>query len=206
MASQGRGACAGCRRVGAGLVQAGVVEPRDVGVFQPRQDVALALEAQRRGAIGKGVQRQLQRHLALVGAVGAFGAPDRGHAAAAQWRHQPPGADALARRQPAGRAGGVVGARHAEQGPAVEPFGRRLVGMGGEQRAQRVRQAGVRRLQRGQPAARVGSGWASAWSNSAESRAQSSGDNFDLILLFTHRPGATGHARVPPWCAVALNA
>jgi hypothetical protein len=57
-----------------------VVETRDERVLEARQDVALSGKALLE--IGSQVRqhRQLQRHLALEGAVGTPGEPDLGHA------------------------------------------------------------------------------------------------------------------------------
>jgi hypothetical protein len=66
----------------AALVDAGVVEPRDVGVVERAEDVPLALHAHRQ-PLRPSELRQLQRELALELPVGALRQPDRALAAAA---------------------------------------------------------------------------------------------------------------------------
>jgi hypothetical protein len=75
---------------------AGVEQPGDVRVRQPRHDLPLAREAL--GAAGGEHARgeELDRHLAFVAAVGAARQPDAAHAAAAELAHQRVGADGLA--------------------------------------------------------------------------------------------------------------
>ena len=82
--------------VGAPLVvNAGVVQARDVRVLQPCADLPFARHALRQaGALGQA--RQLQRHFTLEDAVGALGQPDAAHAAAADLVLQAVGADDLA--------------------------------------------------------------------------------------------------------------
>ena len=80
----------------AAFVQPGVVQARDVRVFQQRADLALARHAF--GEAGRaGDARQFERHLALECAVGTFGQPDRAHAALADLAQQPVRAHPVAR-------------------------------------------------------------------------------------------------------------
>ena len=86
------------------LVDACVVEPRDVRVIERTQDVPLALHA-RREALGPGELRQLDGQLALELTVGALRQPDRALAAAADAFEDAVGADLVARLQVGGRLG-----------------------------------------------------------------------------------------------------
>ena len=75
----------------------GVVEAGDVGVAQRREDVALAVEADREGLAPGPRVRQLDGDPALQRTVVALGQPDFGHAALAQRTHQAVGPDGFAR-------------------------------------------------------------------------------------------------------------
>ncbi len=81
--------------VGAAVAgHAAVEQAGDAGMLQPRQDLALGGEAP---GLACGVAAdQLERHLLLELPVGALGAVDLAHAAAADQAGDAPGADALA--------------------------------------------------------------------------------------------------------------
>ena len=64
------------------LIDAGVIQARDVRVFEQRTDVALARHALAETR-GPGEARQFERNLAFVGAIGALSQPYTAHAAAA---------------------------------------------------------------------------------------------------------------------------
>ena len=116
------------------LVDAGVVEPRDVGMVERTEDVPLALHA-RRQALRPGELRQLEGQFALELAVGALSQPDRALAAAADAIEDPVGADLVARLQVGGRLG------HPRQG--VEEGLRLDARLRRQQPAQRALQAMV---------------------------------------------------------------
>ena len=81
------------RQVGlAGGRDAGVVQARNVRVFQRGQDLALARQALGQAGAAPGAVRQLQGHLPALQLVGALGQPDAGHAPFAQAAQQPVGA------------------------------------------------------------------------------------------------------------------
>src|SRR3546814_5800467 len=63
---------------------AGVEQARDVRMPQAREYLPLAGEAQAQVGIGQARAQQLERHPALVQAVGAAGQPDLAHAAFAE--------------------------------------------------------------------------------------------------------------------------
>ncbi len=80
------------REIGlAGFAEARVVQPRDVGMCERRENVALAHEALDLHA--RPGQRQLERDFALQLAVAAFGEPHAAHAAEADFADQPIRAD-----------------------------------------------------------------------------------------------------------------
>ena len=81
---------------GAAVLLAGVQQPGDAGMGEAAEHGALAGEAGRQARAGEVVAQQLDGGLALVEAVGAFGAPDLAHAAFAQQLGQAPGAEAVA--------------------------------------------------------------------------------------------------------------
>jgi hypothetical protein len=98
-------------------IDARVVQPRDAGILQPREDVALMREARRHLHAHLVHARYLQRHLPVEGAIGTARQPHLGHAARAQQALQLIGPHALARLAAAG-AGlirGGIGERHARQ-------------------------------------------------------------------------------------------
>ena len=103
---------------------AGVDQPGDVRVGQPREQAAFApeplLAARRAGAHQREVQ-QLDRGAALEAAVRALGQPDRAHAAVPDRRDQPIGADGVAgERHLLGRRDGALFEKALfEHGPAL---------------------------------------------------------------------------------------
>ena len=87
---------------------AGVDQPRDVRVGQPREQAALALEsllAARRARAHQRQVEQLDRGAALEAPVRALGQPDGPHAALPDRRDQPIGADRCSRRATSPRDG-----------------------------------------------------------------------------------------------------
>jgi hypothetical protein len=85
------------REVGlAVLGRAGIEQARDVGVLQPREDLAFAGEAQAQVRVGEAGAQQLQCDAALVQAVVAAGHPHLAHAAFAEQALEPVRADARA--------------------------------------------------------------------------------------------------------------
>ncbi len=86
-----------------GAGEPAVQKARDVGMGEPRQDLALAAESRRqlRGAPAR--THQFHGGLLLVGAVGALGQPHFAHAAAPENALEPPRSHACA-----GAAGGGV--------------------------------------------------------------------------------------------------
>ena len=78
----------------AGFADAGVVQSRDVGMRERREDVALAQEALDLHA--RSGQRQLERDFALELAVAALGEPHAAHAADADLADQPIRSDDVA--------------------------------------------------------------------------------------------------------------
>ncbi len=82
------------RQVGLAVVgHAGVVQPRDVRVLQRGQDLALARHALGQARASPRAVRELECDAAALQHVGAFGQPDRGHAAFANLAQQPVRAD-----------------------------------------------------------------------------------------------------------------
>ena len=70
------------------LAEAGIQQPGDVRMLQPRQDLALAVEALAQARVGVARVQQLQRHLPPVQPVGTLGQPHLAHAALAQRAQQ----------------------------------------------------------------------------------------------------------------------
>ena len=77
------------------LIDAGVIQARDVRVFEQRTDVTLARHAFAETR-GPGEARQFERNLAFVAAIGALGQPYTAHAAAADLVQQSIRTNALA--------------------------------------------------------------------------------------------------------------
>ena len=75
---------------------AGVVEPRNVRMFEQAQHVAFAFEALDVVACAERPQRHLQGDGATRSAIAVLGQPDRGHASAAQQPDQSIRADSIA--------------------------------------------------------------------------------------------------------------
>ena len=123
---------------GGGQV-AGVEQPRDVRVRQPRHDAALAREALGAGGREQPGVEELDRHLGLEAAVGALRQPDAAHAAAADLAHQRVRAHGLAGQPGRWRQGrGLQEAAVVQARELVEPgrqFGRQcgVVGLQGRQ-------------------------------------------------------------------------
>ena len=110
--------------------QAGVVEPGNVRVLQPRQDVALAGKALGPAALAGLDEGQLQRDLALHCALSPIhppGAPDHAHAALAQRLDQPVRANQIAcnRGQRGIKAVGDQPAQRGRQGGGAQSGGAR---------------------------------------------------------------------------------
>ena len=142
------------RQPGRAVVgHASVVKPRDVGVAQPRQDVAFADKARHQLRARAVAQRQLQCHLARGLGVSACGPPHGGHATAAQQFTEHPGADLRAAGQAFGQQPG--GARHLRTACQPVVLGARVVGF------QHVAQPGghgrLVAVQPGQPGGQFGS-------------------------------------------------
>ena len=136
------------REIGpAVLGDAAVEQPRDVGVLEARQDLALAHEALAHRVRADAAPDQLERHLLLERAVGAFGEVDGPHAAAADLARaggrgrsaSPPPRAPRPRRRAAGR-----GARQ-ERGGVVVRVQQRLDLRAQARRAPRRRGRGMRR-------------------------------------------------------------
>ena len=121
-----------------------VQQPRDVGMVQVGQDLALGAEAAQHLLAVHAPAHQLQRHLLAVLVVGAHGAVDHAHAAGAHPLDDAVGADQLALEgivgQIAGR--GIPGRRSGQEIVVV---------VGGQQRGQLGCQGRILGLQRGQP-------------------------------------------------------
>ena len=79
---------------------AGVIQPRDVGMFEAREDVSLALIVPLEVPSKSRQLRDLQCDFTPVRAVGAAREPDLGHASAAQFTHEFIRPDAITRPQP----------------------------------------------------------------------------------------------------------
>ncbi len=121
------------------LADAAIEQCGDVGVAQAGQQLAFAQEAFARGrGVGHGAD-QLERRLLVVGTVGAFHGVDRAHAAAAEDRDHPPGAE-----RPTEQSAGVAipVRRAALRRPGEDREGRVVVGVRRQHRlepgAQRV--------------------------------------------------------------------
>lgn len=76
-------------------VAAGIDQTRDVRVIESGEDLALGLEAPPQDRAIETGMHQLDRDVALVGAVGAAGQPHRTHATAANLAFQPPAPEHL---------------------------------------------------------------------------------------------------------------
>ncbi len=119
------------------FVDAGVVEPRDVRVLEAGENLALARDALLDAAIHQAQVRQLERHLALDGAVDALGQPHGRCPAAAELAQQ---AIRSHFRTSAERDGD---GRGTELRQAVQEFVGLDAGAGRQQFSQRFAQVGV---------------------------------------------------------------
>ena len=126
----------------AALVDTGVVEPRDVGVVERAEDVALALHAHRQ-VRGPGELRQLERELALELPIGALREPDRPLATAADAFEDAVGADLVAGLQVRRRLGHP--GQRVEERPGLD------AGLRGQQSLQRTLQRTMFRRQPVEP-------------------------------------------------------
>ena len=95
-----------CHERAAQIIDAGVVQSRDVGMLERRENVLLARHAFGESA-DPGDVRQLECDASFEGAVVAFGEPHTAHAAAAQFAHETIGSDGIAGRWRAERRGVV---------------------------------------------------------------------------------------------------
>ena len=138
-------------------IEPGVVEPCDVRMLEPGEDVALAGHA-RGEVLRPGETRQLEGDLALQRAVGTLREPHRAHAALADRPQQAVRSDLSALDEPTGtgrtagrRAGGIgrtqVGDAREHRQVVHEIFGLDL-GLQREQLAQRIGEPVVGRRQR----------------------------------------------------------
>ncbi len=86
-----------CHERLSGSIHADVVQARDVGMLQARQDVALARGATAKALVDGRAMRQFQRDLALDCAIGALRQPHCRHAARADLLQQPIRSDEISR-------------------------------------------------------------------------------------------------------------
>ena len=128
-----------------GVIDACVIQPRDVWVFEQRADLPLMGHALGQPGMA-GQPWQLERHLSVEDAVGAFGQPDRPHAASADLSHQAVRADPLTRL----RLGRLISQRGQAWQAGQQQTTRRQAGQG-QHLAQRGHQPLLLGRQPGQP-------------------------------------------------------